>query len=120
MPTPFNKSLPIKESTIQRQIINLLKFYTDLVPVLFRINAGAIQTKQDRYIKLAPKGVSDIVGMLKDGTFLAIEVKTPKRRNRVTPEQADFIDNVNNNGGLGFVCTDPEEALETIKERFKE
>lgn len=114
------KEYPIRESTIQKQTITLLKFYPDIVPVVFRVNAGAVRTEQKRYIKLAPKGVSDIIGMLKDGSFLAIEIKTPKRRNRVTTEQADFIDKVNNNGGLGFVSTDPEEALETIRKHLKE
>ena len=101
MPTPF-----LKEATVQRQIITLLKFYPLLVPVLFRVNAGAIRTKQDYYIKLAPKGVSDLVGMLGDGSFLAIEVKSPQRRNKVTHQQQEFIDKVNDNGGLAFVCWD--------------
>jgi|TARA_B100001964_G_scaffold105645_1_gene117928 hypothetical protein len=105
-----------KERDIQRHIISLLKLMPELVPVIFRVNAGAVQTKQDRYVRLAPKGVSDIIGMLRGGFLLAIEVKTPERKNRVTIEQQNFLDIVRLYGGLSFVCWDPEDAVKQIND----
>ena len=105
-----------KERDIQRHIISLLKLMPELVPVIFRVNAGAVQTKQDRYVRLAPKGVSDIIGMLRGGFLLAIEVKTPERKKKVTIEQQNFLDIVHLYGGLGFVCWDPEDAVKRINE----
>ncbi len=43
------------------------------------------------------RGVSDILGILRGGRILAIEVKAPK--GRVSPEQKLFIDLVNAAGG---------------------
>ena len=43
---------------------------------LWRANAGKVQTKDNRIIKLLPKGFPDTFGYRKsDGKFIAIEVK---------------------------------------------
>lgn len=56
---------------------------------LWRANAGKLHTKDDRIIKLFPKGFPDTVGFRKsDGKFIVIEVKTDKGRLR--PEQEKF------------------------------
>lgn len=58
------------------------------------------------------KGVSDILGLLPGGRFLAIEVKVPG--NYPTHEQKAFIERVNERGGLAFVArsiADVEEQL---------
>jgi hypothetical protein len=47
-------------------------------------------------------GVSDILGILPNGQFLAIEVKHPKRNTKPTKSQAAFIDRINNEGGVAF------------------
>lgn len=54
------------------------------------------------------KGVSDIVGCLNDGRFLAIEVKTPT--GKVSPEQTFFINKINKKGGLAFVARNVEDV----------
>ena len=58
------------------------------------------------------KGVSDVLGVLPDGRFLAIEAKAPKGRS--SPEQQTFIDDINGWGGLAFLArslADVDEAL---------
>lgn len=56
---------------------------------LWRANAGKVQTKDNRIIKLFPKGFPDTVGFRKtDGKFIVIEIKTEKGRLR--PEQEKF------------------------------
>lgn len=48
------------------------------------------------------KGVSDILGVLPTGRFLAIEVKTPI--GKLTDDQERFIDRINDTGGFAFVA----------------
>lgn len=54
------------------------------------------------------KGISDILGILPDGRFLAIEVKIPNKggqpKSKPTDHQLWFLNEVNRNGGLGFVA----------------
>ncbi len=58
-------------------------------------------------------GVSDILGVLPGGRFLAIEVKT--RRGRLTRRQKAFLSSVNQKGGLGFVARSLEDVVETLR-----
>lgn len=61
------------------------------------------------------KGVSDILGLYK-GRFLAIEVKVPKKY--PTPEQKEFIAQVNARGGIAFVArslADVERAFAALE-----
>ena len=54
------------------------------------------------------KGVSDLIGILPDGKFLAIEVKTPT--GRVSVEQTAFIQKINSSGGLAFIARSLEDV----------
>lgn len=47
------------------------------------------------------KGCSDILGQMKDNKFLAVEVKSV--RGRLTEYQSQFINKVNQSGGLALV-----------------
>ena len=48
------------------------------------------------------KGVSDILGILPNGRFLAIEVKAEK--GRASPEQVEFLSQIERNGGIGILA----------------
>ncbi len=54
-------------------------------------------------------GSSDLIGWTSTGRFLGIEVKTSK--GRVSAEQQNFIDAVNQAGGLAFVARSVDEAV---------
>ena len=58
-------------------------------------------------------GVADILGILPDGRFLAIEVKTP-RNNKRPVNQVNFINEVNFKGGLAFFAN----SVEAVKEEL--
>ena len=69
------------------------------------------------------KGMSDILGILKDGRFLAIEVKTPQTINlktETTKNQKEFIDRVNFSGGLAFFADSVKVVEDKIKNLQKE
>jgi hypothetical protein len=65
--------------------------------------------------KIGNAGVSDIIGQLKDGRFLAVEVKVAP--NKATEKQQQFLDQVNRNRGVGLVAysfVDVEKMLRML------
>lgn len=63
----------------------------------------------------AIKGVSDILGVLPNGRFMAIEVKS--MTGRVSLSQKKFLGRVEKLGGIGFVARsvkDVEEKLSSL------
>lgn len=58
------------------------------------------------------KGPSDVLGILDTGQFLAIEVKS--KTGKLSPEQKDFLQNINQRGGVAFMCRSLEECIELI------
>lgn len=71
---------------------------------VFRNNTGRLQNKFGAWVNYGLcKGSSDLIGWTKDGRFLAIEVKAPGKK--PTDAQLNFIDKVNDAGGVAF-CTD--------------
>lgn len=60
----------------------------------------------------ALNGVSDILGILPNGQFLAIEVK--QRTGKVSSNQSYFLNKINENGGIAFVA----RSLEDVKEQL--
>ena len=78
----------------------------------WRQNSGAAvfgQGKARRFVRMTRgvQGVSDILGILPGGRFVAVEAKMPG--NRPTPDQAAFLDAVRAQGGVALVVTDVAE-----------
>ncbi len=106
------------EKQLTNSIIEHLN-YSGLCRV-WRVNSGLIKQEykgKSRMIRLAHAGQSDIQGYTRDGkgTFIALEVKKPETRKRVTALQQEFIDEVELAGGIGAVVTGEEEAVEVVK-----
>lgn len=102
------------ESAIQKGILDYLGMKRGVVA--WRNNSGTAQVKmgtKDYWMKLAPKGTPDIIGYLPDGKFLGIEVK--KKGGVVSIEQQDFLDDLNERGGLGFVAYSIDDVVDTLK-----
>jgi penicillin-binding protein-related factor A (putative recombinase) len=60
-------------------------------------------------------GVSDIIGLLPNGRLFACEVKS--KTGRLSEHQKLFLENINANGGVGFVARsigDVDKALEGL------
>jgi len=58
--------------------------------------------------KIGKTGVSDIIGFMKNGRFLAVEVK--KVGEKISDQQQIFIDSVNMCGGVAGVAITIEDA----------
>ena len=116
------KSLLPSEKQIQKAIIEYLNYNNCWC---WRTNAGMLKLQdkrgKTRMVKVGMKGSADIQGIYRgennEGRFLAIEVKTPKRRNKVTFYQQQFLDMVKEYGGISGVACSPEEALEIVKKK---
>jgi len=111
MPRKLKKIWPT-EKQIQQAIMQ----YLDYKGIWnWRNNSGMMfqQYKGKSYaVRLGLKGSPDIFGVLPGGKWLAIEVKDHK--GIVSPEQQEFIDNLNSKGGLAFVARTLEEVMEKI------
>jgi VRR-NUC domain len=68
-----------------------------------RQNTGAAKVGE-RFIRFGWRGCSDLIGMLKNGRLLAVEVKAPGGRLR--PEQGEFLSLVRRFGGVAFMARD--------------
>ncbi len=78
--------------------------------LIWRNNTGVLKDKTGRPIKFGLcNGSSDLIGVAKDGRFLAMEVKA--EGGRVRPEQVLFIEAVRRAGGRAGVARSVGEAL---------
>lgn len=62
-------------------------------------------------------GSSDLIGYYKcrksgKAVFLAVEIKRPGKK--TSPAQDNFINRVNENGGIAFVCSDSKKFKELL------
>ena len=110
------KDKPIPESVTQSLIIAWLRTRGVFC---FRVNTTGVwdeNLKRHRVLNGigALKGVSDILGVLKDGRFLAIEVKSSI--GKLSPDQVEFLSKVNQSNGLGIMVRSLIEAKEKLNE----
>ncbi len=81
---------------------------------VFRNHTAAIEDKNGRWHRMGLcKGSTDLIGWHNEtGRFVAIEVKSPK--GRLSPEQRNFLDRVNQAGGISVVCDDEKKLKELL------
>ncbi len=109
-------SLP--ERSIQSQVLQYLGYRGIKA---FRINSGMIATgegRNRRLVRLAPKGFSDIVGVLPEsGRALFIEVKAPK--GKLTIHQQLFLEEMRGQGAVAFVARSIEDCERELGEMIR-
>lgn len=113
---PAKPSGEPSESDILRAIIQLLHRHPR-VAQCWRINSGTFQERNrdgsTRYIRAnTARGMSDIMGILKDGRTLAIEVKS--RTGRMRPGQEEFLQTIRQAGGVAGVCRSVDDAVKLL------
>ena len=122
------------EQQIQKAILQALE-WNEYVAWVMRVNSGLVTTQDDeketeggkfsifgfkesgkkRYIRMAPAGTADIIGMLKGGAFFAIEVKKPG--GKATKLQQEFLERIRKGGGLAGVATNEEQAFKILAKK---
>jgi hypothetical protein len=102
------------EKDIQRQCLEWLRLRGVLA---WRANSGAMTATykgKTRFLKFnGIDGLSDIVGVLPGGRFLACEVKRPG--NTPTEDQEHFLGLVRDAGGLAVVVTSVDELIREVE-----
>lgn len=78
-----------------------------------RMNSGAAKIG-NRFVRFGWKGCPDVLGQLKDGRLLGVEVKAEKGRLR--PEQTIFLERIRLAGGVAFMA---RNCLDVISELDK-
>lgn len=122
IPPEPKKRAPIKpsgepsEADILRAIMSLLKRHPR-VAQCWRQNSGTFAERNrdgsTRYIRAnTQRGMSDIMGVLRDGRTLAIEVKS--RTGRMRPGQEEFLATIRQAGGVAGVCRSVDDAVKLL------
>ena len=76
-----------------------------------RMNSGAVKIGS-RFVRFGWKGCPDVLGQLKDGRLIGVEVKAPKGKLR--PEQAVFLERIRHAGGVAFVARDCRDVFREL------
>ena len=76
-----------------------------------RINSGAARIG-GRFVRFGWTGCPDVMGQLKDGRLLGVEVKDAKGRLR--PEQTIFLERIRAAGGVAFMASDCRDVLREL------
>ena len=82
----------------------------------WRNNTGAAKTEDGRYVRFGLPGASDIIGIMPDGRFLAVECKRSVG-GRLSPQQKVFLDRIREAGGVAVVATSLEDLREVIEKK---
>jgi len=103
------------EQDLVNECLTWLKLHNCMV---WRQNQGAVTINgagPKRFVRFSHrKGISDIIGLLPDGRFLAVECKLPGKRKNLTTDQAQFIDEVNAMHGVAVCVTSVVELSEAL------
>jgi hypothetical protein len=76
-----------------------------------RMNSGAARMGA-RFVRFGWKGCPDVLGQLKDGRLLGVEVKGPAGKLR--REQTAFLERIRCAGGVAFVGRDRRDVLREL------
>ena len=98
----------------ERDILkSILQFLAVKKIFCWRNNVGATVSKYKgvtRFIRYGYKGSSDVLGILPDGRFFAIEVK--RKGNKTTEAQDIFLDEIKKNNGFAMVAYSIDDVIE--------
>lgn len=77
-----------------------------------RMNSGAVRMGK-RFVRFGWKGCPDVLGQMKDGRLLGVEVKAAKGKLR--PEQAVFLERIRGAGGVAFMARDCRDVIRELE-----
>lgn len=105
------------EAEILKAIMQLLKRHPKVATV-WRQNSGTFAMQygeKTRYVRAnTAKGMADIMGVLKDGRTLAIEVKS--RIGKIHDHQRAFLLKIHQAGGVAFFARSIEDVIAKLGE----
>ena len=78
-----------------------------------RMNSGAARMGA-RFVRFGWPGCPDVLGQLRDGRLLGVEVKGPTGR-LLRPEQSVFLERIRCAGGVGFMARNCRDMLRELE-----
>jgi hypothetical protein len=106
---PVSKVRPLEKQVLSA-VLAALRAHP-AVAFAWRANTGSFEV-EGRRVRAGFRGQSDILGMLCDGRFLALECK--RIGERPTPDQEAFLDRVRVNGGVALVATSVDDVMAAL------
>lgn len=112
------------EAAILKAILQYLALCPK-VALAWRVNSGAVRgsytrksdgVTRERFVRFngAP-GISDVIGCMKGGRLIAVEVKRPGKK--ATEDQASFLDAVRKAGGVAILAYSVDDVVKAMEER---
>lgn len=111
----MNALRDVPESEVVREVKEVIHI-TGLE--IQRVNVGCFavgEGRAKRFVKTAEAGTLDFEGYDNFGRHVGIECKRPVG-GRLSDAQAERIDDINGKGGVAFVVTSGNEALEKLRQ----
>jgi len=105
------RKLDRKEAAALLEVLKALKGHP-LVAWCERMNSGAARMGT-RFVRFGWPGCPDVLGQLKDGRLLGVEVKGPTGRLR--PAQVVFMERIRAAGGVAFMARDCRDVLRELE-----
>ena len=97
------------EHQVMRAVLNALRLHPRVAWVT-RMNAGVARYGEhgERLVRFGTTGISDLIGQLTDGRFLAVECKSAT--GRMSPAQESFLERVNAAHGVAFIARSEKDV----------
>lgn len=100
------------EQQTQSAILDLIRLRGGIAT---RVNSGSAIFKRDgvvNVIKGAEKGTADIIaGIPKGGQLIYVAIEVKHGKNKLTFEQAAFLESVRSLGGIGIVAYSVDDVM---------
>jgi hypothetical protein len=112
----FGDAMPERRHVDRREAAGLVEVLRALrahpaVAWVQRMNTGAAKI-EGRFVRFGWTGCPDVLGQLRDGRLLGVEVKAP--RGRLRTEQTVFLELIGRFGGVAFVARDLRDVAREL------
>lgn len=108
---PSKRTNAAPEQAALAEVLKALRSHS-AVAWVERMNSGAAHIG-NRFVKFGFTGCPDVLGQLRDGRLLGVEVKAGKGRLR--PDQTIVLERINTAGGLAFVAKNCNDVFAALK-----
>lgn len=110
---PADPNAPPLERDVLKAVWKYLAHHPRVAWVT-RINSGHLVLDGTRHVHMNYKrGMSDLIGQMKDGRFIAVECK--REGENLMDHQRDFLNEVLKNNGVAFVARSVDDAIAGIR-----
>lgn len=101
---------------------NILAYLNIMGIKAWRNNTGAVSmqgnaNQRSRFVRYGVKGSGDILGVMRGGRFISIEIKAG--RDKLRESQQEWIDEIEALGGIAFVARSEQDVVDRIEREMQ-